>query len=277
MNVHSYPSRQSAFTLIELLVVISIIALLVGILLPALGAARRTAQKAVCLSNQRQLGIALYSYANSNNQELPLGYMGGPNFSYFLYSEFYDLNTPWGTLYQAESSIQARDVWICPSAAGPDWLEDQIQHSAFPPPKAGDAAPDDTASHYASRPFRWQDEADTYWDYAPLATNPAAVINTANLDKDKIDSSTAMLADMFFGLDLVKSRHESSINVAYGDGSAQALNTAETRAADKNHLLSTHLVAADWSVDELISLYGDTPTPSFRDVMAIRGWPLLDK
>jgi prepilin-type N-terminal cleavage/methylation domain-containing protein/prepilin-type processing-associated H-X9-DG protein len=60
-----------AFTLIELLVVISIIALLVGILLPALGAARKSAQKAVCLSNQRQVGVAMMTYATNYKGLLP--------------------------------------------------------------------------------------------------------------------------------------------------------------------------------------------------------------
>lgn len=64
-------AKYQGFTLIELLVVISIIALLVGILLPALGAARKTAQRAVCLSNQRQIGVAMMTYATGNKGLLP--------------------------------------------------------------------------------------------------------------------------------------------------------------------------------------------------------------
>jgi prepilin-type processing-associated H-X9-DG protein/prepilin-type N-terminal cleavage/methylation domain-containing protein len=57
-------SSHFAFTLIELLVVLSIIALLVSILLPALGKSRKVARAAVCMSSQRQTTLALLAYTN---------------------------------------------------------------------------------------------------------------------------------------------------------------------------------------------------------------------
>ncbi|NJL30545.1 MAG: type II secretion system protein [Phycisphaerales bacterium] len=65
--------HQSAFTLIELLVVISIIALLIGILLPALGAARDSARTTQCLANMRTIGQATATYAADNNDYYPIG------------------------------------------------------------------------------------------------------------------------------------------------------------------------------------------------------------
>ena len=69
--------RTRGFTLIELLVVISIIALLIAILLPALAQARQIAKDAKCLSTERQIGLAVYSYAADNDQYLPPSWFYG--------------------------------------------------------------------------------------------------------------------------------------------------------------------------------------------------------
>ncbi|QQE13656.1 prepilin-type N-terminal cleavage/methylation domain-containing protein [Planctomycetota bacterium] len=94
---------QRAFTLIELLVVISIIALLIGILLPALGAARKTARSAVCLSNLRSAGQGVAIYGADNRDWIP-----GPNTSGF------DLTDGGSVRSTSTSPLQNYD-WISPS------------------------------------------------------------------------------------------------------------------------------------------------------------------
>ena len=68
---------RRAFTLIELLVVVSIIALLIAILLPALSNVKYTSTMTVCSSNLRQVGIGVMAYTTDNDDWYPNGYVSG--------------------------------------------------------------------------------------------------------------------------------------------------------------------------------------------------------
>jgi prepilin-type N-terminal cleavage/methylation domain-containing protein len=72
MKKHWYFNREAAFTLIELLVVIAIIAILAGLLLPALARAKEKGKSITCVNNLKQLGVALNLYGDSYDGKLPI-------------------------------------------------------------------------------------------------------------------------------------------------------------------------------------------------------------
>ena len=120
---HSHTMRARkhfAFSLLELLVVISITIALAGILLPAIGRARRGARDTGCLSNLRQWGKATQLYAAENNDRLPRD--GSPNGISKDEGWYIDLPRTIGIPTYAEMSWRTNadiaaegSIWICPA------------------------------------------------------------------------------------------------------------------------------------------------------------------
>ena len=107
-HFHVHNRRPTyGFTLIELLVVIAIIALLASILFPVFAQARENARKTVCLSNEKQIGLAVMMYTRDYDERvcpqlldaLPVQEAGG---------------SPWNYYNALQPLIKNKSIWLCP-------------------------------------------------------------------------------------------------------------------------------------------------------------------
>ena len=200
---------RAAFTLVELLVVIGIIAILIGILLPTIARARESARRASCLSNLRQVSMAMRFYAHDNRDQVPLGYRSGnKQFNSMIYAFDEAKLVLFGWLY-AGGYMKTPQVFFCPSENEPRSMF-ATADNPWPPGLDGDP------SKHAYAGYGLRPQVDIPDDPVSFMLPNAVALPRLNRFKNR-----AIVADLTAMPRRVDTRHRVGINVLYGDGSAK--------------------------------------------------------
>lgn len=245
--------NKKGFTLIELLVVISIIALLMSVLLPALNKVKQMGKITVCKSNLKQLAVGLWVYSGSMNDKLPEVYYAsnydallGSHYTWPMYvlrnqydpSQAEDLEYwGFGKLWEYDI-LEEPDIYYCPSLKG-----DRNYHSFYNPKDSAQDVIDPVSNEENSNHLR------AFYSYSPLKSyaekKNGEIIRWPLAKKtSEIGSNTILSCDRlerYRDLTHKKGSGENAIaqlNMVFGDGSVKTYTNPEILNSERASNLS---------------------------------------
>ena len=192
------------FTLIELLIVVAIIAVLASMLLPALSRTQERARRVACLGNQRQLGLIHSLYADTFDQDVPLGWAAHKQYNMVIWDQTLNRYMIWGFLYRA-GMLPDNSIIKCPSNGGNKWYAEMVNN--WPPGTPGVIA----ITHFSARPAQNTGGGAPSWDWWSGPPNPFPSFI-------RLQPESAISADGFSQESWLHNRHINGLNVVYADG-----------------------------------------------------------
>ena len=114
---NTHRNNAGGFTLVELLVVISIIAILLAVMMPALAKARSAAGAAICGSNQKQQSVVQFTFASGNNGKFPQHFANRPQYYLLKPSTVNNLANRTDIYDTYKSFIGSGNIFVCPVTA----------------------------------------------------------------------------------------------------------------------------------------------------------------
>lgn len=239
--------RSKGFTLIELLIVIAIISILAAILFPVFARARENARRTSCLSNLKQLGLAVMQYTQDNDEKYPMAYIATGQTTSPIGKPVW-ANTVWFWQEIVYPYVKSEQVYACPSS---------INQTLYPGYYAFNYGANRLVFSYPTQSLSVASVnkvSETYMlmdagGYDPTPVNPQGGVLQSNgwryLPGAYKHAGVACLTGQVYTPDCqAEGRHFDGLNMTFADGHAKWLKSVAVIREAQQYNGTTHVASA---------------------------------